>query len=84
MTPVIAGSINRTPTGSHRRCVMFMSLALVPLADRINVAFLFGSLVRGGERSSGDADVMVVGGCNIRRNCFSIRLCTGNGSPGNQ
>jgi len=26
MTPVIAGSINRTPTGSHRRCVMFKSL----------------------------------------------------------
>jgi predicted nucleotidyltransferase len=35
--------------------------ALVPLADRINVAFLFGSLVRGSERSSSDADVMVVG-----------------------
>ena len=35
--------------------------ALVPLADRINVAFLFGSLVRGGERSSSDADVMIVG-----------------------
>jgi len=35
--------------------------ALVPLADRINVAFLFGSMVGGGERSSSDADVMVVG-----------------------
>ena len=35
--------------------------ALVPLADRINVAFLFGSLVRGGERSSSDVDVMIVG-----------------------
>ena len=23
MTPDIAGSINRTPTGSHRRCAMF-------------------------------------------------------------
>jgi len=23
MTPVIAGSINRTPTGPHRRCDMF-------------------------------------------------------------
>ena len=34
--------------------------ALVPLADRINVAFLFGSLGRGGERSSSDADVMIV------------------------
>ena len=35
--------------------------ALVPLSDRINVAFLFGSMVGGGERSSSDADVMVVG-----------------------
>lgn len=35
--------------------------ALVPLADRINVAFLFGSLVGGSERSSSDADVMIVG-----------------------
>ncbi len=35
--------------------------ALVPLADRINVAFLFGSLVRGDERSSSDVDVMIVG-----------------------
>ena len=35
--------------------------ALAPLADRINVAFLFGSLVRGDERSSSDADIMVVG-----------------------
>jgi len=35
--------------------------ALVPLSDRINVAFLFGSLARGGERSSSDADVMIVG-----------------------
>lgn len=35
--------------------------ALVSLADRINVAFLFGSLVRGSERSSSDADVMIVG-----------------------
>jgi len=26
MTPVIAGSINRTPTGPHRRCVMFLIL----------------------------------------------------------
>ena len=35
--------------------------ALVPLSDRINVAFLFGSLARGGEHSSSDADVMIVG-----------------------
>ena len=38
-----------------------LKAALVPLADRINVAFLFGSLVRGSERSRSDADVMIVG-----------------------
>ena len=38
-----------------------LKAALVPLADRINVAFLFGSMVGGGECSSSDADVMVVG-----------------------
>ncbi len=31
--------------------------ALVPLADCIIVAFLFGSLVRGDERSSSDVDI---------------------------
>jgi predicted nucleotidyltransferase len=35
--------------------------ALAPLADRISVAFLFGSLVRGGERSNSDVDIMIVG-----------------------
>ena len=38
-----------------------LKAALVPLADLINVAFLFGSLVRGSERSLSDADVLVVG-----------------------
>jgi predicted nucleotidyltransferase len=38
-----------------------LKAALVPLADRVRVAFLFGSLVRGGERSTSDVDVMVVG-----------------------
>jgi predicted nucleotidyltransferase len=38
-----------------------LKAALVPLTDRIKVAFLFGSLVRGGQRSSSDVDVMVVG-----------------------
>lgn len=38
-----------------------LKAALVSLADRICVAFLFGSLVRGDERSSSDVDIMVVG-----------------------
>jgi predicted nucleotidyltransferase len=35
--------------------------ALVSLADRIRVAFLFGSLVRGSERLNSDVDIMIVG-----------------------
>ena len=38
-----------------------LKAALVPLTDLINVAFLFGSLVRGDEKSFSDADVLVVG-----------------------
>jgi predicted nucleotidyltransferase len=38
-----------------------LKAAFVPLTDLINVAFLFGSLVRGDERSSSDVDVLVVG-----------------------
>jgi len=32
MTPVIAGSINRTPTGPHRRCAMFLEMSLMKSA----------------------------------------------------
>ena len=35
--------------------------ALAPLADRIEVAFLYGSVVQGKERKESDVDVMVVG-----------------------
>ncbi len=35
--------------------------ALVPLADRIRVAFIFGSLAAGRERKGSDVDVLVVG-----------------------
>ncbi|MFO8085530.1 MAG: nucleotidyltransferase domain-containing protein [Desulfobacterales bacterium] len=38
-----------------------LKAALIPLTDLINVAFLFGSLVRGDERSLSDADILVVG-----------------------
>jgi len=38
-----------------------LKTALEPLADSINMAFLFGSLVHGNERSISDADVLVVG-----------------------
>lgn len=35
--------------------------ALAPLTDRIRVAFVFGSMVRGETRSSSDVDLLVVG-----------------------
>jgi len=38
-----------------------LKTALVSLSERIKVAFLFGSLLRGGEHSGSDVDVMVVG-----------------------
>ena len=39
MTPVIAGSINRTPTGQNRRCDMFIKAkddAAFPLVPRLS------------------------------------------------
>lgn len=35
--------------------------ALAPLADRINLAFVYGSIARGTEKSDSDIDVMVIG-----------------------
>ena len=35
--------------------------ALAPLSDKISVAFIFGSVARGGERRTSDIDVMIVG-----------------------
>jgi predicted nucleotidyltransferase len=35
--------------------------ALEPLADRINAAFVYGSVARGDERSGSDLDVMILG-----------------------
>ncbi|MDA8108504.1 MAG: nucleotidyltransferase domain-containing protein [Betaproteobacteria bacterium] len=35
--------------------------ALAPLADRIRVAFVYGSIAKGTERRASDVDVMVIG-----------------------
>jgi len=35
--------------------------ALIPIADRIHIAFIYGSFARGDERRSSDVDVLVVG-----------------------
>lgn len=39
--------------------------ALAPLADRIAVAFVFGSVAKGVERAGSDVDVMVVGAASF-------------------
>ena len=39
----------------------FLRSALAPLADRINLAFIYGSFARGEERAISDVDVMVIG-----------------------
>jgi len=38
-----------------------LQAALVPLGDRINVAFIYGSIARSQERQNSDVDVLVVG-----------------------
>ena len=38
-----------------------LQAALVPLGDRINVAFIYGSIARSEERQNSDVDVLVVG-----------------------
>jgi uncharacterized protein len=35
--------------------------ALAPLAERIDVAFIYGSIARGGERKGSDVDILIVG-----------------------
>ncbi|MDA0225140.1 MAG: nucleotidyltransferase domain-containing protein [Proteobacteria bacterium] len=35
--------------------------ALVPLSDRIRIAFVYGSVAKGVERSASDVDVMIIG-----------------------
>jgi predicted nucleotidyltransferase len=38
-----------------------LSLALMPVADRISVAFVFGSVAQGSDTALSDVDVMVIG-----------------------
>jgi uncharacterized protein len=42
-----------------------MRTALAPLADRIDVAFIYGSIARGEERKGSDVDVLIVGGVSF-------------------
>lgn len=41
--------------------------ALAPLADRISVAFIYGSIARQEEKSESDIDLMVVGGATLEQ-----------------
>lgn len=38
-----------------------MKVALTPLAERIQIAFVYGSLVRGDENRRSDVDIMIIG-----------------------
>jgi predicted nucleotidyltransferase len=41
--------------------------ALLPLSDQIRLAFIFGSVARGQERSPSDLDLLVVGSISLRQ-----------------
>lgn len=51
--------------------------ALAPLADRIRVAFLYGSLARGGGGANSDVDVMVIGGASFREVVSALQPAQG-------
>jgi predicted nucleotidyltransferase len=40
-------------------------MALAPLSDRIDFAFIFGSVARGEDKASSDIDLMVVGAVSL-------------------
>ncbi len=73
---------NQVKYGADRSCPIFPELqglvlktvgladvlrqALQPLRDRIDIAFVFGSLAKGEATSGSDVDLMVVGGISLR------------------
>ena len=52
--------------------------ALQPLADRIDVAFIFGSVARGEERQASDLDLMVVGDVTFAELADAMRAAEGH------
>jgi len=50
-----------------------LQAALAPLADRINVAFIYGSIARSSEGQNSDVDVMVVGKVTFAEIVSSLR-----------
>ncbi len=49
--------------------------ALAPLADRISVAFIYGSVARGTERRSSDIDLMVIGSASFDQVVQALHPC---------
>ncbi len=50
-----------------------LQAALEPLADRIERAYVYGSLARGEERADSDVDLMVVGSVSLRELSSPVR-----------
>ena len=49
--------------------------ALAPLRERIAVAFVYGSVARGGERRTSDVDVLVVGDVTFEDVVVALHVC---------
>lgn len=47
--------------------------ALLPLADRVRVAFVFGSVARGTETKASDVDLLIIGGVSLSEVVRAIR-----------
>lgn len=47
--------------------------ALTPFADRIDLAYVYGSHVRGDERADSDVDLMIVGSVSLRELSSALR-----------
>jgi uncharacterized protein len=56
--------------------------ALAPLADRIDCAFVYGSIARGQERSDSDIDLMVIG--DVRLNNLAAVTSNARGTLGRE
>ncbi len=55
----------RALVGKTVGAIPMLRSALAPLADRISVAFIYGSMARQQERAESDIDLMVVGGATL-------------------
>jgi len=49
--------------------------ALTPLSERIQVAFIYGSVARGEQRAASDVDVLIVGGATFAEVVAALSPC---------